>query len=246
MEECRCGGEEVFVHDPLSRRLSLVRGERVSLPDPLAARPRHCGLPVPHLAPFADEQMHGDDRLRFTVAPDGTLGQVGFVDEVPGDRDAQGVLWIRMTPSAGATAAEMGRVHPRRQRECMSGPACQVCGMTLTAEAIPWVLPLSEIPASGMVRTATPPTCLDCAGASRRLCPLLRRAGSRLCLVRGFRPWGVIGSERGGAATIAAVTGSVRPSWFPYTDTAALGRVIAEQLIVELTDLDTVDEIPAR
>lgn len=221
----------------------------MNLPDSLAARPRHRGLPVPHLAPFFDEHLHGDDHLRFAVGPDGALGGIRYVDEMPDDRDARGVLWIRMTPSAGATVAEMGKVHPHRQRECMLAPACQVCATPLPADAVPWVLPLPEIanvPAGAMVRTATPPTCLACAGRSRQLCPLLRRAGSRLCIVRGFSAWGVSGCERGGAATVAALTGTARPRWIPYTDTATLGRVIAEQLVVELADLEQVDEIPPR
>lgn len=131
----------------------------------------------------------------------------------------------------------------------MLAPACQVCATPLPADAVPWVLPLPEIanvPAGAMVRTATPPTCLACAGRSRQLCPLLRRAGSRLCIVRGFSAWGVSGCERGGAATVAALTGTARPRWIPYTDTATLGRVIAEQLVVELADLEQVDEIPPR
>ncbi|MET9263792.1 hypothetical protein [Amycolatopsis sp. NPDC004079] len=56
----------------------------------------------------------------------------------------------------------------------------------------------------------------------------------------------MIGSERGGAATVAAVLGTARPRWIPYTDTAVLGRVIAEQLIVELAECELVDEIPPR
>ncbi|MET9263791.1 hypothetical protein [Amycolatopsis sp. NPDC004079] len=79
------------------------------LPGPLADRPRHRGLPVPYLAPFVDERMHGDERLRFEVAPDGTLGRIRYADEVPGDRDARGVLWIRVTSRPGRRRRTWGK-----------------------------------------------------------------------------------------------------------------------------------------
>jgi hypothetical protein len=217
------------------------------LPGPVEARPRYRGLPVPYLVPVDDERLHGDDQLRFAVDHDGGLSHVAFVDEQPGDRDADGVLWIRVTPTSGSSTAEMGKVHARRQRECMLTPACQVCSAPLPAGAVPWVLPLTEMTRlrpDGTLRTPTPPTCLDCAEVSRRLCPLLRRDGSRLYLVRAHRPWGVIGAERGGAASVAALLGTARPQWIPYADTARTGRTIAEQMILELASLEHVDDVP--
>jgi hypothetical protein len=215
--------------------------------DRISGRPVQRGLPVPYLVPYQGEGLIVVDKLRRTRTADGHW-RVSFTDEQTSDRDAAGALWTRMASVEQPTFADMGKVHPHRQRECMLTPCCQVCGDMLAADAVPWLVPLTETarPSGDQFLTATPPTCLSCASVARRLCPALRGAGSRLNIVRSYRPWGVIGMDTD-HDTLIAVSMNMPPKlrWVGYHQTAQLHQVIAEQLIVELLEFDVVDDVPA-
>ncbi len=205
---------------------------------------------MPYLVPFWGEEpvvVHAIQRVR---CPDGHW-RVSYPDEQPGDRDAAGALWTRMTSVEQPTIAEMGQVHSHRQRDCMLTPRCQVCGDMLPPDAVPWVVPLTEVehtgPGEDQFLTATPPTCLSCAAVARRLCPLLRSAGSRLYTVRSYRPWGVIGTDASIATLGELVLNKpIKPRWIGYHQTAELHQAIAEQLIVQLLKADVIDDVPGR
>lgn len=222
----------------------------MSMSDRIGGRPVQRGLPVPYLVPYWGEGPVIVDKIRRTRTAAGHW-RVSFPDEQPSDRDAAGALWTRVSSVEQPAIAEMGRVHPHRQRDCMLTPRCQVCGHTLTADPMPWVLPLTEIATArrreGRFLTITPPTCLSCAAVARRLCPALRRVGSRLYTVRSYQPWGVVGMATSHDTLIAmSMNQPAKPRWIGYHQTAELDQVIAEQLIVELLEFDVVDDIAAN
>jgi hypothetical protein len=222
----------------------------VTMSDRIGGRPMQRGLPVPYLVPFWGEGPLVIDKISRTRTADGHW-RVSFPDEQPSDRDAAGALWTRVASVEQPTIADMGKVHPHRQRDCMLTPRCQVCGDTLAADAVPWLVPLTETatdrPGGDRFLTATPPTCWSCATVARRLCPALRGAGSRLHTVRSCRPWGVIGMGTDIETLVAiSMDKPPKPRWVGYHQTAQLDQVVAEQLIVELLEFDVVNDTVAR
>lgn len=123
---------------------------------------------------------------------------IGYSNEDPYDRDADGILWGRISSSPGKGRPEFGRVHYLRQRRAMRKLLCQVCARPAdhTAEGILWLL--GENPADRSswpndLITTHPPLCMKCAVTSVRLCPHLRKQYVAL-RVRDFEPVGVRGA----------------------------------------------------
>lgn len=102
---------------------------------------------------------------------------IAYERERPGDRDANGVLWMRHTRAPGVGTPEYRWVHPHRQRRAMRHLLCQVCGAPADRDerGILWLLAQAEKPWSGAEMTAQPPVCLRCAVPAGRACPHLRR-----------------------------------------------------------------------
>jgi hypothetical protein len=121
---------------------------------------------------------------------------IAYADERSFDRDADGVLWTRTAAQPGRGEPEFGKVHSLRQRLCMSGLLCQVCGRPAdrNADGVLWLVDAhpGELQ-HGQEPTAHPPVCLPCGQRSVRACPHLRPAWTAL-RVRSFTPYGVNGA----------------------------------------------------
>ena len=146
---------------------------------------------VPYITAWSAEHLA---RPVVVAVPGVGLGLQG---EIPHDRDADGVLWARMTLQRGCGRPEFGRVHPARQRRAMRRLLCQVCGESAdrTGEGVLWLLKedRGDWPGwpEGMAATH-PPVCLGRARAAGRRCPHLatgfvavRVADSERCGVYG-------------------------------------------------------------
>ncbi|GAA1953686.1 hypothetical protein [Kitasatospora viridis] len=152
---------------------------------------QNAGL-VPYITAWSSERTIRPELLSLSGRG------LGFERETPHDRDADGVLWSRMTSAAHQGSPDHGRVHPQRQRRAMRRLLCQVCGgpADRTDEGVLWLLrdDRDDWPdwPEGMAATH-PPVCLPCARAATRLCPHLRRR-SVAVRVREYETCGVYGS----------------------------------------------------
>lgn len=186
------------------------------------------------IAPYITMWSAEQDLLCRLVERPG-LG-IGYADELPADRDAQGVLWRQTAAHHGLGRPEFGKVHPLRQRQAMERLLCQVCGgpADRTEEGVLWLMRdyRGDWPRwpEGM-GSVEPPVCLPCVAMSLRLCPALRR-GAVAIRVREFPIAGVRGAlyRKGPLTPIAAEVVNM-----PYDD-PAVRRVLASALIRELRD----------
>lgn len=149
------------------------------------------------VAPYVTAQDAEQDlTCSLVVRPDG-LG-VGYANELPGDRDAQGVLWRKVAERQEEGKPEFGRVHPARQRRAMSGLLCQVCAgpADRTQDGVLWLLRdhREDWPRwpEGMA-SVEPPVCVRCVAVSLRRCPALQR-GAVAIRVQRFMVAGVWGT----------------------------------------------------
>ncbi|MFD4571733.1 hypothetical protein ACFWNK_10910 [Streptomyces sp. NPDC058417] len=157
---------------------------------------------------------------------------IAYADERSFDRDAHGVLWERTPSQPGRGAAQFGKVHSLRQRLCMTGLRCQICGAPAdrTPDGVLWLIdahPGELLPVGET--TAHPPVCRPCAHLSSRACPHLRSQQVAL-RVRRFRPSGVRGA--------LYLPGPTAPRLFdaqtlPLTD-PRLPWLLGSQLLVHL------------
>ncbi|ANW18441.1 hypothetical protein [Streptomyces clavuligerus] len=115
---------------------------------------------------------------------------IGYADETLYDRDADGVLWARVSSSPGRGRPEFGQVHALRQRRAMRKLLCQVCGKPADRDERGTLWLLGE-PEPDLI-TPHPPLCMPCALHSLRVCPHLRRRHVAL-RARSCTPAGVHG-----------------------------------------------------
>ncbi|WP_372407423.1 hypothetical protein [Streptomyces luteireticuli] len=152
-------------------------------------------------SPVADISSVLEDEVPYITAWSGEPSLPAHLVLAPGggialrwenddDRDGFGVLWAGCAAGPERGTPEYGRVHPRRQRECMVGLLCQVCGRPADMSERGWLWLLDTtgldepFPAEGS-RTTNPPVCRDCAAKAALRCPVLRRGH---VLVRVRRP----------------------------------------------------------
>lgn len=147
--------------------------------------------PEPFIALRADElEEMRNNRILFS--------EVGLLN----DRDPDGILWA---PYGGSMTGEVlfSQIHPIRQKMCMTGPYCQVCGKLLFGKFVPWILNGSSDWDEGNAEavrdrkpfiTITAPTCESCQQTARKFCPHLQKnPNTARLLVRRFRPYGLFG-----------------------------------------------------
>ncbi|WNI20079.1 hypothetical protein [Actinacidiphila sp. ITFR-21] len=119
---------------------------------------------------------------------------IGFSDEMPYDRDADGVLWVRQTIGAGTGRALFPTVHSLRQRRAVSRLLCQVCGAdTLEQDPERQLFVLKDVgrPVGEGELTTAAPVCPPCALIAVKHCPhLLKHAAA---WVERPMSWGVAG-----------------------------------------------------
>ncbi|MFS8103704.1 hypothetical protein LFM09_41940 [Lentzea alba] len=149
------------------------------------------------VAPYVTAtNVEQDLSCRLVVRPDSL--ELGYANELPGDRDDQGVLWRKVVERRNEGKPEFGRVHPIRQRRAMSELLCQVCAgpADQTPDGVLWLLRdhREDWPRwpEGMA-CVEPPICSRCVAISLRRCPALQR-GAVVVRVRSFAVAGVWGT----------------------------------------------------
>jgi hypothetical protein len=103
---------------------------------------------------------------------------IAYAEELPSDRDGEGVLWCRMPSRPGEGSPVFATVHSLRQRLAMAGLLCSVCAAPAgSPDGAVWLVPDDRYAWPGwpenMVVTE-PPVCARCAGEARQRCPALR------------------------------------------------------------------------
>lgn len=174
--------------------LTDVKSESTHCPaaSPYNSRALGGGGVVPYVTMWTSEQTPPTKVIER--APSG----VGYTDETATDRDADGVLWTRVTGRPGYGRPQYLRMHPLRQRRAMRKLLCQVCAQPAdhTDQGRLWLLPDTwrDIDTwADEVVNPFPPVCMGCARISTRLCPPLRRG---YVAVRAHStPYGVIGVQ---------------------------------------------------
>lgn len=166
---------------------------------------------------------------------------IAYADERSYDRDDLGILWTRTPSQPGRDKPQLGNVHGLRQRLCMTGLRCQVCGgpADLTSDGVLWLIdanPSDLLPRGVAELTAHPPVCRPCAHQSVRLCPHLRDKYVAL-RVRSFAAYGVSGALYCRNFTEPLLYGA---------GTVALGDPLlpwirASQLVMSLNDFTVID-----
>jgi hypothetical protein len=196
------------------------------------------GTVVPYITSWSSERPA---RRKVIVRP---LSGIGFLDEVPADRDEHGVLWRRMSSSPGVGQPEFGSIHSPRQREAMRDLLCQVCGgpADQTAEGTLWLLKdhrgdWADWP--HRMGVTEPPICLPCAQIARDACPALRREGHVALRVTGCPVSGISGAlyRAGAVYPSATATGIVIVAF----DDPAVRWIQAVHLVREITRCTIVD-----
>jgi hypothetical protein len=197
------------------------------------------GTVVPYITSWNTEQPA---RRKVIVRP---LSGIGFLDEVPGDRDEHGILWRRMPSSPGVGQPEFGNIHTLRQRKAMRDLLCQVCGgpADRNAEGTLWLLKDHRGDWPGWphrMGVTEPPICLPCAQIARHTCPALRREGHVTLRVSGCPVSGVSGAlyRSGSVYPTAAATGHM--IMVPFDD-PAVRWIQAAHLVREITRCTIVD-----
>jgi hypothetical protein len=183
--------------------------------------------PVPFITRWAGEDR--DNSLPLQFDRNGLTG-------LP--RDPRGVTW---SPAGTDRSGEpqFAQVHPGRQREAMTSPLCQVCGVHLTQKWVPWLINVTRsdfAEALASLRTipyvSDPPTCTECQELARRHCPAVRsHAGGISIEVRHWRPVGVTGDLYRMTTDGPVLHGGVPIIRFgdPH-----ISWVLAKQLVVEI------------
>ncbi len=128
----------------------------------------------------------------------GGKGRLGYRRERPGDRDANGTLWLRTRSRPGVGKPQLGNFHPVRQRRAIGGLLCSVCGKPTAPEATDdghlYVMSAKDYACSpgAPFETSEPPVHAACGWTAAQVCPHLR--GNYVAL-RGKSPtvWGVCG-----------------------------------------------------
>jgi hypothetical protein len=138
-----------------------------TIPDHLWHLPTYHGLPVPWVAIWSDEKAEPIGAR--PLGPDG-----GIVATGPNVEMRFGMIWVATNKRTGTPV--FGEVNSQRQRRCMLGPRCQVCGARIDGPPV-WLIP--DLEEHGPVWrerrwTVTPPVCVLCADTSLLWCPHLQ------------------------------------------------------------------------
>jgi len=196
-------------------------------------------LPRPTAIPYVVRRTDelGVSETALTTRPKG--GGLCYRGERPGDRDAHGALWARVSLSRGRGRPVFNEMHPARQRACMESLLCQVCGQ-LASTTPQGTLFLDARPNRRPARwpeghvTALPPLCVTCVPVTVEQCHYFAHTRAVALRARNVRPWGV-----GGALYGPGPGGSVRPMGGDTVNVAYthpyLRWVLASQTFVQLT-----------
>ncbi|WP_053734257.1 hypothetical protein [Nocardia sp. NRRL S-836] len=171
----------------------------------VTGRPTWRGLVVPYLTVWSGEQIDltkrpfayltGDDgRERLSIAH--TEGSALAADRVLLEqRDGFGLLWFSGLNNPGVGEPLWAQVHGLRQRECMVGRHCQVCGNPFpSGRPVTFLVPEQDVPKDcGPFETPHPPVCDTCRPWSLMQCPHLREQATFVWVTaRAYRPTSVL------------------------------------------------------
>ncbi|MDJ1644508.1 hypothetical protein [Streptomyces pakalii] len=154
-------------------------------------------VPAPYVAAVSSDLAPLETDLCVEVPRNG-VPRIAYVKPRPGDRDAHGNLWGRHDRVTGGRVL-FGEMDAERQRECMEGLLCQICGQPAEREGgtlfFEWQRPDAPPMQLNRIRTDMPPLCPTCVPVSLRYCPHLRDSPSAVLLrVRKSIPCGVGGT----------------------------------------------------
>ncbi|SFC18299.1 hypothetical protein [Streptomyces aidingensis] len=174
-----------------------------------------------------------------------------YLAEEPGDRDAQGVLWGRVSQSRDGDrltgAPRFAEVHPSRQREAMAWLRCQVCMRPASRTRAGWLFLESAGRSAdrleGML-TAQPPACAEHARLAAERCPHLAAGGFIAVRARLPRLYGVIGTPYRPAPGGRLEPMAADDIPVPYTDRDRLRWLVASQLVRRLQGVTVVALAP--
>lgn len=143
---------------------------------------------VPFVAMWSEEQDNIDPI------------RMNFENLIEGPRDNRGVFWQGYKDAMGEGRPVFAQVHPIRQKMCMEGPYCQVCGKQLPKRNVPWLMPRNGDQPDDLIdrnarpfTTPTPPTCQDCWPVAEVQCPHLREHPFWHIIVKDYSLHGVYG-----------------------------------------------------
>jgi hypothetical protein len=202
--------------------------------------------PVPYITRWTSEKSIATASLR--LGPRGLC----YADEVPGDRDAHGVLWARSSGTAGQGRPQFKKVQALRQRDAMLHLRCQVCAAP-ASRTRGGVLFLDTDPAADAADiedtvTAQPPVCLPCAALALRYCSRLAR-GHVAVRVRKPVLYGVFGAVYvpGPHGRLEARPDGMTLAYgMPGTRFVVAGQLLRRLRRVSLVDLDAELAAPAE
>ncbi|MCM1964815.1 hypothetical protein [Streptomyces sp. G1] len=210
-------------------------------------------LVVPRLARWSKDRTRGQVVVRRR---DGK--GIGFLDEGPGDRNAQGVLvnrgWIH-APAGQRGVPRFKSIDDRYQRRAMRKLLCQICPDPADRDerGVLWLIDRahgSDRPSwpEGHI-TGHPPVCLRCAVISDLQCPALASRGYVAVRVRNPVPHGVSGAlyealPGGPALTVDGLTGLRvvhNPVVAQWDDREALPWILMGEATMTLNGCTVVD-----
>ncbi|MEV0445979.1 hypothetical protein AB0I84_22570 [Streptomyces spectabilis] len=174
--------------------------------------------------------------------------RISYTDEGPGDRDAQGVLWARVSQSLDERGELTGTpqwrmINPARQRETMTKLLCQFCRTPArTPEGILFLHSTKDgIPEpSTTVHTTQPPFCREHARMAPKRCSHLADRGHVALLAQSAPLYGVIGTPHAYAADRSIQVMACDGVPVPYGH-ADLAWLVASQLVRTLRAFTVVN-----
>lgn len=138
--------------------------------------PRHGNLPIPWVTRREGEFNSASFSPRWSIVTSPPWSGEWAITDLPGcERDDQGIWW---SPAVGDRNGrpEFSQVHDLRQRSAMDHLRCQVCGLRVKDDPLPWIVEDSGIDErNDLIVTANPPLHTDCAAAALTYCPAMRR-----------------------------------------------------------------------
>ncbi|WP_367139433.1 hypothetical protein [Saccharothrix sp. HUAS TT1] len=162
------------------------------------------GRIVPHVTAWSGEQVDPITRpFGYVTRDDGREYLTYEHAEVSGlaagsplleQRDLFGLLWFSGHDRPGVGEPQFAIVHAQRQRDCMIGRRCQVCGTPFPRGGpVTFLVPEHVVPEDGRpFETAHPPVCGPCRPYALVQCPHLRQVPFAWVVARAYRPTGVL------------------------------------------------------
>jgi len=201
-------------------------------------------VPIPYVAARSTELPPLVSDLCVEVPPNGKP-RLAYTRPHPGDRDAHGNLWARMTAGEGGTVLYHS-MHPTRQRRCMENLWCQVCAQPAPTAAgtlfIEWQHPDEPPLRLERVVTDMPPLCPACVPLSLKYCPFLREEEAEpvLLLARKSVVSGVSGTLYRVQGDREGWTASEEDVYSSYTQPRLPG-LLAQRLYRKLRGVSVLD-----